>query len=151
MMISKKCLLAVVGLMILLLTILLVSAVADTKKIVAIETANKNQWDKPNDPIRVPVIFIRGDFAIADWIQESHGRRALLRRNKITWLTIFCGDVPLTKKVHLVNAGVPDSDAEYLANALAQAEANLTVSDMELINRFKGLVDLLKEPHHHAH
>jgi hypothetical protein len=151
MMIGKKCLLAVVGLMILLLTISLVSAVADTKKIVAIETAIKNQWDKPNHPIRVPVIVVHGDHAIADWIQEPRGGRALLMYNNSEWQTIFCGDVLLTKKVHLVNAGVPDSDAEYLANALAQAETNLTVSDMELINRFKGLVDLLKEPHHHAH
>jgi hypothetical protein len=151
MMISKKCLLAVVGLMILLLTISLVSAVAETKKIVAIETVIKNQWDKPNHPIRVPVIVVHGDHAIADWIQEPRGGRALLIYNNSEWQTIFCGDVNMKHVSNLISAGVPYNDAKKLAATLEEKEKRLSDTDKALIDSFKGIVDLLKEPHHHAH
>jgi hypothetical protein len=118
---------------------------------VAIEKVIKTQWDQPDHPIRVPVIVSRGYYAIVDWIQEPRGGRALLRRDDNKWQTIFCGDVLLSKKPHMISAGVPVSDAEYLEIALAQAESNASATEMALVNSFKGIVDLLMEPNHHAH
>ena len=151
MILNKKSLLAIICGLMTLSIISLVFAADDTKEIVAIEKAIKAQWDKPNNPIRVPVIVNHGDYAIADWIQEPRGGRALLRRDADNWQTIFCGDVLLSKKAHMINAGVPVSDAEYLEFGLAQAELNISAKDMVLVNSFIGIVDLLTEPNHHAH
>ena len=52
---------------------------------------------------------------------------------------------------NLVSAGVPREDAEYLAVTLEQEEKRLSDADKALIDSFKGIVDLLKEPQHHAH
>ena len=123
----------------------------DTKSIVAIETALKTQWDKPNHPIRIPVIVVHGDYAIADWIQEPRGGRALLFYNNSGWQTIFCGDVNMKQASNLISAGVPYNDAKKLAAALEEKEKRLSDTDKALIDSFKGIVDLLKEPQHHAY
>ncbi|MFT7228802.1 MAG: hypothetical protein ACI8PW_001392 [Methylophilaceae bacterium] len=100
----------------------------------SIEAALKKQWDKPNHPLRVPVIVVRGHHAIADWVQEPCGGRALLKGGENEWQILLYGDVNLTKESHLM-----------------QAELNLSKEDKGLVNSFKGIVDLLKAPQHHAH
>lgn len=151
MMFNKKSILAMIGVLILVLIFSLVCAVAEGKETAAIETALKVQWDKPNHPIRVPVIVTHGDYAIADWIQEPRGGRALLKREQRGWQTLLCGATNMKQVHNLVSAGVPREDAAHLADALAQKEKRLTDADKTLINSFKGIVDLLKEPQHHAH
>ncbi len=140
-----------IGVLILILMFSLVCAVAEDKEATTIETALKAQWDKPNHPIRVPVIVIQGDYAIADWIQESHGGRALLKREQNGWQTLLCGDANMKQVHNLVSAGVPSEVARHLADALVQKEKRLTDTDKALIDSFTGIVDLLKEPQHHAH
>ncbi len=140
-----------IGMLIFILMFSLVCAVAEGKDAAAIEAALKAQWDKPNHPIRVPVIVIQDDYAIADWIQEPRGGRALLKREKNGWQTLLCGDANLKHVNNLMSAGVPREDAGHLADALAQKEKRLADADKALIDSFKGIVDLLKEPQHHAH
>ncbi|MGJ8619181.1 MAG: copper uptake system-associated protein [Methylophilaceae bacterium] len=151
MMFNKKSLLTIIYGLITLLIFSLVCAVAEGKETAAIETALKAQWDKPNQPIRIPVIVVHGDYAIADWIQEPRGGRALLFYNNSVWQTIFCGDVNMKQVSNLISAGVPHNDAKKLAAALDEKEKRLTDADKALIDSFKGIVDLLKEPQHHAH
>lgn len=148
---NKKSLLAMIGLMIAGLTLSLVCAVAKVKETTAIEMALKAQWDKPNHPIRIPVIVMQGDYAIADWIQEQHGGRALLKRDQQNWQTLLCGDANMKQVSNLVSTGVSREDAKHLAAALEQAEKRLSNADTVLIDGFKGIVDLLKAPQHHAH
>jgi glutathione S-transferase len=148
---NKKSLLAMIGVLIAGLTLSLICAVADAKETRAIEMALKAQWDKPNHPIRIPVIVMQDDYAIADWIQEQHGGRALLKRDQQNWQTLLCGDANMKQVSNLVSAGVPREDAEYLVVTLEQEEKRLSDADKALIDSFKGIVDLLKEPQHHAH
>lgn len=148
---NKKSILATIGMLIFILVFSLVCAVAEGKEATAIEAALKAQWDKPNHPIRVPVIVIQGDYAIADWIQEPRGGRALLKREQKGWQTLLCGDANMKQVHNQVSAGVPRADTAHLADALAQKEKRLTDADRALIDSFKGIVDLLKEPQHHAH
>lgn len=150
-MLGKKAVLVIIGLLLAILVASLLSAFNDTKSLVAIETALKTQWDKPNHPIRIPVIVVHGDYAIADWIQEPRGGRALLFYNNSVWQTIFCGDVNMKQVSNLISAGVPYNDAKKLAAALEEKEKRLSDTDKALIDSFKGIVDLLKEPQHHAH
>lgn len=151
MMFNKKSILAMIGVLILILMFSLVCAVAEGKETATIEAALKAQWDKPNHPIRVPVIVIYGDYAIADWIQAPRGGRALLRREQKHWQTLLCGDANMKQVSNLVSAGVPYNDAKKLAAALEKEEKQLPSADKALIDSFKGMVDLLKEPQHHAH
>lgn len=148
---NKKSLLAIIGVLIAGLTLSLVCAVAEAKETTAIEIALKAQWDKHNHSIRVPVIVMQGDYAIADWIQEQRGGRALLRREQQNWKTLLCGDANMNQVSNLVSAGVSREDAKHLAAALEQEEKRLSDADKALTDSFKGIVDLLKEPLHHAH
>lgn len=147
----KQAVMYFVYVLLVLLTLGSAAVIADTTDEAAVKAALRAEWDKPNHPLKVPVVIVRGEFAIADWIQAPRGGRALLRENHHQWQTLLCGDVNLTKQKHLMDAGVPAADAEYLSAALLAAEMNLTAEDKTLVNSFKGIVDLLKEPQHHAH
>lgn len=124
--------------------------VADTAQEIAISEGIKRQWQKPDHPVTVPVVVISHEFAIADWIQEPRGGRALLRLNAGHWQTLMCGDDNLMQQKTLMQAGVPEVDADNLIASLTQAEAQLTADQQATINSFKGIVDLLKAPHHHT-
>ena len=131
------------------LTLFMGKSIADVAQHAAIESTIKAQWEKPDRLVRVPVIVVSGEYAIADWIQEPKGGRVLLRQHAGRWQTLMCGDANLKQLRHLVTAGVPEVDAEKLTLALTQAEASLTVDEQTTINSFVGIVDLLKAPHHH--
>ncbi|OQW70555.1 MAG: hypothetical protein BVN34_00760 [Proteobacteria bacterium ST_bin12] len=124
--------------------------VADTAHEIAIAETIKQQWQKPNRPVSVPVVAVSHDFAIADWIQEPKGGKALLRFNAGHWQTLMCGDVNLMQQKRLEEAGVPAKDAQQLIASLTQSEAQLTADQQTTINSFQGIVDLLKTPHQHT-
>lgn len=130
-----------------IITIYAAMVVADTAQEIAIAETIKQQWNKPNRPVSLPAVAISGDFAIADWIQEPKGGRALLRFNAGHWQTLMCGDVNLMQQRRLEEAGVPANDAEKLIASLIQSEAKLSADQQTTINSFQGIVDLLKAPH----
>jgi hypothetical protein len=131
------------------LTLFMGKSIADVAQHTAIESSIKAQWEKPDHPIQVPVIVVSGNYAIADWIQQPKGGRALLKQQHGHWQTLMCGDANLKQPRHLVAAGVPEADVDKLTLALTQAEASLTLDEQTTINSFVGMVDLLKAPHHH--
>lgn len=131
------------------LTLFMGKSIADVAQHTAIESSIRAQWEKPDHPIQVPVIVVSGNYAIADWIQQPKGGRALLKQQHGHWQTLMCGDANLKQPRHLVAAGVPEQDAEKLTLALTQAEASLTLDEQTTINSFVGMLDLLKAPHHH--
>lgn len=124
--------------------------IADTAQQIAITEVIKQQWEKPNHPVLVPVVVVSNEFAIADWIQEPRGGRALLRLNGGHWQALICGDNHLKQYKRLMDMGVPSTDAEKLIASLTQAETQLSLDQQTTINSFKGMVDLLKAPHEHA-
>lgn len=140
-----------IGFSILFATITFYAAivVAATAQEIAITEVIKHQWDKPNLPVLVPVVVVSHDFAIADWIQKPRGGRALLRLNAGHWQTLMCGDINLMQQKTLIEAGVLAEDAEKLIASLTQAESQLSIDEQTTINSFKGVIDLLKEPHYH--
>lgn len=131
------------------LTLFMGKSIADVAQHVAIEATIKSQWDKPDHPIRVLAVVVSGQHAIADWIQEPKGGRALLMLSAGQWQTLMCGDANIKLLSHLVSAGVPQADAEKLITSLEQSEASFTLDERTTINSFNGIVNLLKEPHHH--
>lgn len=146
---SKQWLPLLVFLLFAGMTLFMGKSIADVAQLTAIESSIKAQWEKPEQPVQVPVIVVSGNYAIADWIQQPKGGRALLKQQHGHWHTMMCGDANLKQPRHLVAAGVPEADADKLTLALVQAEASLALDEQTTINSFVGMVDLLKAPHHH--
>ncbi len=148
--VTKKRILLIIGLVSSFwVTVYMVKSIAEVAQSTAVVTAIKAQWEKPNKPIDVPVVVVSGQHAIADWIQGEKGGRALLMMHGRHWQTMMCGDGNMKQRKHLLQAGVPAKDADALIAGLGKAEAKLTSDQLKLIDSFKGMVDLLKEPHHH--
>lgn len=122
--------------------------ITDTAHEVAISETIKKQWNKPNQPVLVPAIAYSRDFAVADWIQEPRGGRALLRQISGQWQTLVCGDAQVKSKHQLIKLGVPLEDAQVIVTSLEKQEAAMTLSDLTTINSYVGMLDLLANPHH---
>lgn len=123
--------------------------IAESVPEIAISETIKHQWNKPNHTVETPVIAVSNDYAVADWIQEPKGGRALLRLSNGQWQTLLCGDAKIKSVSELKKVGVPESDALAIVESLNIQEANLTVSQLNTINTFVGIVDLLLTPQHH--
>lgn len=103
-------------------------------------------WDKPNQPLALPVIVIHQGMAIADWIQGNKGGRALLKFHPAHqhWHTLLCGGVELTSSRQLEAAGMSSADAQALAALLQSHERDLTDDQRQRIDSFKGVVKFSK-------
>jgi len=103
-------------------------------------------WDKPGQPLKLPVIVIHHGMAIADWIQGDKGGRALLKYHPEHqhWHTLLCGGAELTASRHLQEAGMSTADAQSLVLLLQQREQVLPEDQRKQINSFSGVVNFSK-------
>lgn len=103
-------------------------------------------WDKPDQPMMLPVIVIHHGMAIADWIQGDKGGRALLKYHPEhqDWHTLLCGGAELTASRHLQEAGMSAADAQSLALLLQQQELALPENQRQQIDSFSGVVKFSK-------
>lgn len=116
-----------------------------------ITQALRKQFDRPAAPLDVPVVVVSRDFAVADWLQDTRGGRALLRRDAKGWHTLMCSGAQFKSSQALRQAGVPDADAINISRELSQKEQSLTAEQLKIINGFEGIVDVLTNPEHHEH
>lgn len=82
-------------------------------------------WDKPEAPLLVKPVVIEGDYALAGWVQNGRGGRALLKRTLGKWQVHVCGGDGLKDVEALKMAGMNDSAAHKLAASASTAEAKL--------------------------
>jgi len=113
--------------------------------------ALKTQFDRPVSPLEVPVVVVSGDYAVADWLQDNRGGRALLRHDAAGWQTLMCGGAQFKSPQALRQAGVRDEDAQRLSQELARHEKSLSDVQLIQINSFEGIVNVLTHPEHHKH
>lgn len=112
----------------------------------------KNQFDPPATPLEVLVVVVSGDYAVADWLQENRGGRALLRHDADGWHTQMCSGAQFKSVQVLLQAGVPSADTERISQDLAAQEGNLNAEQLKKIDSFQGITDMLTQPeHHHEH
>lgn len=109
--------------------------------------AIKQQWEKPDHLVAVPVVAVQDEFAIADWLQGNHGGRAMLRKMHGAWQTLACGDAKMKTVIQLNQFGVPAPQAELLIHALNAQEQHLTQEELQMIDGFSGIMELRE--HHH--
>lgn len=113
----------------------------------SVATAMHETWDKPDQPLVLPVIVIHQGMAIADWVQGDKGGRALLKYHPAHnhWHTLLCGGAELTSSIPLEAAGMSRTDAGALAAKLVQGEQQaLTVDQRQHIDGFKGGIQFSK-------
>jgi hypothetical protein len=111
----------------------------------------KGQFDRSAFPLEVPVVVVSGDYALADWLQDNRGGRALLRRDTDGWHTLMCSGAQFKSTQTLRQAGVQEDDATHISQELSQKEQNLTKEQLKKIDSFQGLVDVLTNSDHHEH
>ena len=108
----------------------------------------KQQFDKPEAPLTVAPVVVKGDHAIASWSQGERGGRALLRRYHGQWEISVCAGDGLTNPTVLQSAGMTSPQADTLARALARAEARLPPSQRARFSTFDGMMRLGAGGHH---
>lgn len=99
-------------------------------------------FDKPGEALSVGPVVVSGDHAIAGWTQGDMGGRALLRRKQGAWAVTLCAGDAIKSSEALRTAGVPQSDAVHLAQALTSAESSLAPERVAMFARFEGLVTM---------
>jgi periplasmic copper chaperone A len=97
-------------------------------------------FDKPTDRLSVDPIVVKGDFAVAGWIQSGRGGRAVLVKEKGKWVINVCGGDGLKSAEALAQTGMPMATAQALAKDLAAVEAKLSPDMLKKFAMFDGIV-----------
>jgi len=93
-------------------------------------------YDTAESKVQTAPIVVRGDFAIADWIQGHRGGRALMQRRNGAWQIAACGGEAFRTVDGLKSAGVPADTAGQLVALLTNAERSLAIDRIELFDSF---------------
>lgn len=106
----------------------------------AIVHSMKKLFDKPDAPLVVAPVSIDGDYAVAGWIQNGRGGRALLKKENGKWSIQVCGGDGLKQASALTMTGMDRSQADKLARKVAAAEKNLSADQLKKFAMFEGVM-----------
>jgi hypothetical protein len=111
----------------------------------------KGMFDSPDNPLTVDPVVIRGDNAIAGWIQGEKGGRALLWRVHGQWQIRLCSGDGLKNQALLEGANISSADAKVLLADLNAAEAKLDPSVVSKFSLFEGTMMIEPGTGHAGH
>jgi hypothetical protein len=97
-------------------------------------------FDRPEARLAVDPVVVANDHAIADWIQDNRGGRALLKRKAGQWTIVLCSGDGIKSADAMRLAGVPAADAAKLAAGLESAERTMPADRLALLASFEGTV-----------
>ncbi|WP_127520252.1 copper uptake system-associated protein [Mesorhizobium sp. Z1-4] len=106
----------------------------------AIRGVLKATWDTPEAPLSIQPLVILGDHAVAGWMQDERGGRALMRRMHGRWTVHLCTGDAVKEAANLRQMGVPAAVSDQLATLLADAEAAMDPKQVALLSSFDGTV-----------
>jgi hypothetical protein len=106
----------------------------------SIEHAMKALFDKPGAPLRVAPVSVEGAYAVAGWIQNDKGGRALLKKEHGKWSIQVCGGDGLKQASSLTMTGMDQSSANRLAQKIAAAEKQMHSEQVKKLAMFEGVV-----------
>ena len=107
-------------------------------------------FDKPEAPLSVDPVTVRGDLAVAGWSQGDMGGRALLRREDEAWELSLCAGEALREPEGLAQLGLSEAEAETMAAAVVAAEATLDPALVAKFSSFDGVVTMSADGEHPA-
>ncbi len=111
----------------------------------AIPAVLKTMFERPDKPLTILPVVVKGDWAIAGWQQDGHGGRALLRKGHHGWNVVLCSGDAIKETASLEKAGLSAGDAAGLAADLTAAEAGLDPKVLALFASFQGTVVMAAE------
>lgn len=106
----------------------------------AIEHVLKKLFDKPEAPLKVAPVVLEGEFAVAGWLQDSRGGRALLEKRHGQWVIVVCAGDGLRQAATLVQTGMKPDAAKRLASQLALEESKLPEITLKKFASFEGML-----------
>lgn len=122
----------------------------------SIEHAMKALFDKPGAPLKVAPVSVEGAYAVAGWIQNDRGGRALLKKESGKWSIQVCGGDGLKQVSTLTMTGMDQASATKLAQKVAAAEKQMSSDQIKKFAMFEGVVKVdggAHDPHtaNHGH
>jgi ubiquinone/menaquinone biosynthesis C-methylase UbiE len=120
----------------------------------AIAAVLMKTFDRPEARLVVEPVIVEGDIAIAGWLQEGRGGRALMRRKGHHWIIALCAGEALRHEHGLRQVGLEAAAAKRLASAIAKAESALPKTTVARFDSFEGTVVMDEHGNHppvHGH
>jgi hypothetical protein len=122
----------------------------------AIVRVMKQQFDKPNSPLTAMPLAVEGEWAMAGWLQDGRGGRALLNKRQGQWVIVVCGGDGLRQAGTLAQTGMKAHVAQTLAQKLQSAESRLPAETLRKFSSFEGMLRVDSGAHgahgtHHKH
>ena len=111
----------------------------------------KGMFDTPDSPLLVEPVVVRGDNAIASWIQGDKGGRALLWRVHGEWQVRLCSGDGLKNAGMLVGANISPEDARAMVDELTALESAMDPSAVKKFASFEGTVTMDGHGGQHGH
>jgi hypothetical protein len=134
----------------LLGTLLGLSPLALADDAAEITHAMKAAWDKPEQPLTVKPVVIVDQIAVAGWLQQDRGGRALLKKTAHGWQTQLCAGEMTFALLH--QAGASHATANKLLKALSSAEqSTLSANERKQLDSFSGVVKMDGNGQHGHH
>jgi copper(I)-binding protein len=118
---------------------------------VAIPAVLKGIFETADSKLAVNPVVVQGDFAIAGWVQDGKGGRALLKKGHKGWSIHLCSGDSLKQAANLAKVGMSEADALALADKLATAEATVEQETLKLFASFEGTVMMGDDGAHGGH
>lgn len=111
----------------------------------------RKTWERPDAPLSIDPVVVVEDHAIAGWVQDGRGGRALLRRAHGTWDVVLCSGDQLRSPETITATGASPDLARRLVVGLLAAEAGLPPDRLAKLASFEGIVPMgsAHQPHGH--
>lgn len=136
----------------LALSVFSLGAVADTaSEQQSIRQLMSHNFERPDAPLDVGPITVEGDHAVAGWLQDQRGGRALLRKGPHGWRVVLCAGDSLLDPKTLRSAGLAENDALHLSQAVQAAEAGQPTARVKQFALFQGVVKVDRDAAHRNH
>jgi hypothetical protein len=100
----------------------------------------KKQFDKPKSPLTVMPVTVEGDWAMAGWLQDERGGRALLNKRQGQWVIVVCGGDGLLQAGALSQTGMKTDAAQKLTMKAQSAERLLPADTLKKFASFEGML-----------
>jgi hypothetical protein len=124
------------------------SATGSDAEQAAIVHVLKAEFDRKDAPLEVAPVVVVEDHAIAGWVQDKRGGRALMRKVRGKWTIHLCSGDPLKQADMLEGTGIPAGTAKTLAERLAAAERVMPAATVALFATFEGVVHIGADGQH---
>ena len=106
----------------------------------AVVRVMKKQFDQPQSPLKVAPVVVEADWALAGWLQDARGGRALLQKRHGQWVIVVCAGDGLREAQALVQTGMTAEMAAVLVKKLVAAESRLPAATLKKFASFEGML-----------